>query len=157
MSQTDHELVAAEPDAHVAVTQRVAEPSRDLYEQLVARRVPEHVVDALEAVEIDEQQRDPTTAAAGATERGADLLDEQRATAEAGEAIVGRVVFEALLETMLLGDVFERAEESHHRAVMSAQRNRPRAQPTRQNRRPSAGAARTRTLRSRRRRGAAPR
>ena len=58
------ELVAAEAHAEVTVAHRVAQPLRDLHEQLVAGRVAEHVVDALEAVEVDEQ-RDTGTAARG--------------------------------------------------------------------------------------------
>ena len=82
--------------------------------------MPEHVVHALEPVEIDEQQRDPGTAAAGARERRGHLLDEERAAAETGQAVVRRVVFEPLLEPLAFGDVLERPEERRSRARRAA-------------------------------------
>ncbi len=119
---THDELVTAEPHAEVAAAQRVAQPLRHLHEQLVAGRVAEHVVDPLEAVEVDEQQRDTRTAAARTRERAGHLLDEQRAAPEAGEAVVGRVVLEPLLEALAFGDVLERAEEPGDPTVGLAQR-----------------------------------
>ena len=56
--QQDGELVAAQPGDGVAVAQHRPQPRADLAEQLVAVGVPEGVVDLLEAVEVDEQQRD---------------------------------------------------------------------------------------------------
>ena len=46
------------------------------------------------------RERDARPPRARPTERGVDLLDEQRATPEPGEAIVRRVVFEAFLEAI---------------------------------------------------------
>ncbi len=40
-------------------------------------------------------------------ERGVELLNEQRAAAETRESIVRRVVLEALLEAMTLGDILQ--------------------------------------------------
>ena len=48
-------------------------------------------------------------------ERGVHLLDEQRTAAEAGEAVVGGVVLEPLLESLALGDVLERPRGSPSR------------------------------------------
>ena len=54
----DRELVAAEPRERVAGPQRLLQARADLAQHLVAGRVPERVVELLEAVEVDQQQRD---------------------------------------------------------------------------------------------------
>ena len=54
----DHELVAAEPRDRVAVAHQLGEALGDGDQQPVADVVAEVVVDRLEAVEVDEQQRD---------------------------------------------------------------------------------------------------
>ena len=51
------ELVAAEAADRVGLAQHVGDPRRDVAQQLVADRVAERVVDALEAVEVDEHRR----------------------------------------------------------------------------------------------------
>ncbi len=129
---THDELVAAESHADVAAAQRAPQTLRHLHEQFVARRVAEHVVHALEAVEVDEEQRDTGPAATHARQRGGHLLDEQRPAPETGEPIVGRVVFEAFLEALALGDVFEGCRGSPSTAPSgSPQRNRAHADPAR--------------------------
>ena len=57
------ELVAAQPDHHVVVANAGAQPIRRGDQHLVAGIVPEGVVDPLEVVEIQEQQRDGALAA----------------------------------------------------------------------------------------------
>ena len=73
----DHhrELVAAEPRDEILGPQAGAQPQRDRDQQLVAGGMAEAVVDRLEVVEVDEQDRD--LAAAG-RDRLLDLLGEQR-------------------------------------------------------------------------------
>ena len=51
------ELVAAEPADHVVGADRVLDALGDRRQHRVTRFVPERVVDVLEAVEVDEQQR----------------------------------------------------------------------------------------------------
>ncbi len=126
-----HELVAAQTNAEVAAAQGVAEPLGDLHEQLVAGRVAEHVVDALEAVQVDEEERDVGATAAPAGQRGGQFLDEERPAPEAGQAVVGRVVFEPSLEPLAFRHVLERPEEALHRAPRSAQRDGAHADPAR--------------------------
>ena len=53
----DRELVAAETRHHVVVTQAAAQPLGDHADQLVADRVAERVVDVLEVIEIDIEDR----------------------------------------------------------------------------------------------------
>ena len=60
------ELVASEPREQVLLADLAAEALGDLAQQLVAALVPEDVVDLLEAVEVDEQQRE-AVARAGAS------------------------------------------------------------------------------------------
>ncbi len=54
--QHDAELVAAEPRDGVLGAEPLGDPGADLVEQLVARLVPERVVDLLEAVEVEQQR-----------------------------------------------------------------------------------------------------
>ena len=54
----DRELVAAEPRERVARPQRLLQARADLAQHLVAGVMPERVVELLEAVEVDQQQRD---------------------------------------------------------------------------------------------------
>ena len=61
--QQHGELVPAEAGERVPAADHFAEPQRDLAQQLVAVGVPKRVVDLLEAVEVDEQDRDLRVAA----------------------------------------------------------------------------------------------
>ena len=54
----DGEFVAAEPRQHVAGAQRISAAARDLAQQRIAGSVTERVVDVLEAVEIEHQDRE---------------------------------------------------------------------------------------------------
>ena len=73
------ELVAAEPRHHVVGAHRAAQAVGDRDEQLVARRVAEAVVDDLEAVEVEEQDRHPAGRVRGTRQLSTEPLDEQRA------------------------------------------------------------------------------
>ena len=92
--------------------------------------MPEHVVHALEPVEVDEQERDSGPAAPRPGECRGHLLDEERSAPETGQTIVRGVVFEPLLEPLALGDVLERSEEGGHGPVGVAERDRTHAHPT---------------------------
>ena len=58
VGEHDGELVAAEPGDGVAVAQLVLQPLGEGAQQPVARLVAEGVVDLLEVVEVEEQERD---------------------------------------------------------------------------------------------------
>ena len=60
----DRELVAADPGDGVDLPYTGAEPHRDLLEQQIASRVPQGVVNVLEAVEVQQQERRHVAAAA---------------------------------------------------------------------------------------------
>ena len=55
--QDDREVVAAEPAGDVAPAQRLAQGGADLAQRLVAGRVAEQLVDALHAVDVEDDQR----------------------------------------------------------------------------------------------------
>ena len=79
VAQDHRELIAAQARNGVAVLDRRAQPLRDDGQQLVARGVPDRVVDALEMIQIDVQQR-----AAAQTRRAC-----WRAPARAGRGTAG--------------------------------------------------------------------
>jgi hypothetical protein len=60
-----HELITAEPGDHVTGPNGGPQPPRDLDEQLVAYIVTERIVDILEPVEIDHDDRERDAPAAG--------------------------------------------------------------------------------------------
>ena len=65
----ERELVAAEPRHEAALARRRAQPLTDHLEHAVAELVPEAVVDHLEIVEIDEQDRELTLPFGGTRQR----------------------------------------------------------------------------------------
>ena len=82
--EDDRELVAAEPRQGVARPQRLLQARADLAQHLVARRVPERVVELLEAVEVDQQQRD---VAVLVLERLGQPVEQVAAVAEARQVV----------------------------------------------------------------------
>src|SRR5690606_39459820 len=83
----DDELVAAQPRDDVAGPREAAEPPRRLAQELVARVVPERVVDVLEAVEVDVVQRNALPRLARPGERQWQLGGEARAVPEPRQRI----------------------------------------------------------------------
>src|SRR4051812_7664527 len=73
------------------------EPVRDGREQLVAGRVPQRIVDELEAVEVEEQDRRAAfgMVAQGAADRLVEAIDEQHPVGQAGQRVVQRIVLQA--------------------------------------------------------------
>ncbi len=103
--EQDRELVAAEAGARVAVPQAGADAVGDLQQQLVARLVPEAVVDGLEVVEVEEQDRDRFLERLAQGQGVLDPVAEQAAIGQVGEGIVEGLVGELLLELLALADV----------------------------------------------------
>ena len=101
--QDDRELVAADAEGTVAVAQRVADAVGHAHEQAVAGRMALAVVDDLEVVEVDEQQRDGHLVATVELELAVELLLERAVVAEAGEAVVQRVLARLAVEHLELG------------------------------------------------------
>ena len=103
--QQDPELVAADP------RYRVARPTLELQalggrdQQLVPSVVPEAVVDRLEAIQVQQEDRRSAARARGTRERVIDAVAEDRAVRQPGERIVERLVRQLLLEELPVGDV----------------------------------------------------
>ena len=109
------ELVAADAEGAVAVAQRVADGVGHAQQQLVARRMALVVVDDLEVVEVDEQQGDRHLVAPVEVQLPIELLLEGAVVAQAGEAVVERVLarlpVEHLQLRLRLGQVVEGLQE----------------------------------------------
>ena len=101
----DHELVAASPGREIRRAQDAQQPTAEVDQKLVAGGVAECVVDQLESVEVDEQCRGEGAGALTAGHGGLEVADEQVPVREAGQRVMGRVVFEAGLEQLSFGEV----------------------------------------------------
>ncbi len=88
MADDDGELVAAQAGDEVVGTQLVVEAAGDDAQYLVAHLVPLRVVDVLEAVEVDEQQRHLVAVALSTRQRMAEKILEIRPVGQAGERIM---------------------------------------------------------------------
>jgi len=80
------ELVAADPDEHVRTAQQAGQPRAQLPEQLVAGGVAEGVVDLLEMVEVDEQEREAAPAGVRVTVVGEERVEQVEELATVAEA-----------------------------------------------------------------------
>ena len=76
LRQQHHELIAAEARDHVVLASHVLQATRDRLQQRVADRMAERVVDALELVHVDEQQRAAAAAPRRSREAGLETLGE---------------------------------------------------------------------------------
>ena len=106
----DDELVAAEPHDHVALADAVPQPGRDLLEQLVADVVAAGVVEGLEVVEVDEQQR-PAAAGLAPVQH----LQQEAPVGQAGQGVVVGEPVDLLLGALALGEVGVGAGDAHRR------------------------------------------
>ena len=93
------ELVAAEPSDGVDLPQRGLEPLPDLEQELVAVVVAEGVVDLLEPVQVDEQQRRRAQLPVGLADGLAGAVVQQRPVGQAGESVREGLVLDAALVT----------------------------------------------------------
>ena len=101
----DGELVALQPGEHVAVLEPVAQAPGHRLEQAVAELLAEGVVDALEAVEVDVQQRRDLVLPARALQLLLGAVLERGGVRQAGQAVeAGRARAVGLLLPQL-GDV----------------------------------------------------
>ena len=90
------ELVTAQPREQVTVTQRPAAEARDRAQHVVADRMPEHVVDRLEPVEVEEQHRERPAVAARTRELAPQRVIERAAVGDAGELVAASQTAELL-------------------------------------------------------------
>ena len=128
LAQDDHELVAAEPGDGVAAGEigdrqlglpghligrphRVLQPLRHLPQQGVAGVVAEGVVDPLEVVDVEEEDRDLPLVAGGVRQRIVQDLAHEGAVGQAGEAVEIGEVADPFLGVAALAHV---EAASHH-------------------------------------------
>ena len=123
--EEDGELVAGQPARGVARPDGVGQPARDLDEEPIARAVTQRVVDRLEVVEVEEQDRRHRPVASPTCERVRDPIREQGPVGEPGERIVEGLVAQLGLELGSLGDVVGVDHEPGDRRVVEAVAGRP--------------------------------
>lgn len=83
----DGEFVAAEASQHIGIANRRPQPLRHFDQQLVAGRMPQRVVDALELVEVEHQHGEAGAMALQPLRGVLELFGEQRAVRKAREQI----------------------------------------------------------------------
>ena len=98
------ELVAAEPRHHAA-TRAILQALGDLDQHLVAHRMAEHVVDFLQAVEVDAQHREFLVGALAGLDHLGQRLQEGGAVRQIGQAVMIGHVRHARLGLAAVGDV----------------------------------------------------
>ena len=118
----DCELVAAEAGNGIGRARHGTQPGTDLADQLVAGGVAERVVDRLEAVEIEIEERSAPPCPR-AKQRFGELLLEEEAVGEAGERIVEGDELDLVLSALALGDVAGDADEADESPPSSGQRH----------------------------------
>ena len=107
----DHrELVAAEPRDQVGLAEATADAVGHRLQQFIADMVPERVVDALELVDIDIEQRE-LLALAGALQLALDLLAEQHPVRQVGQRVVMREVRDPLVGAPALGNIVDDVDQ----------------------------------------------
>ena len=111
------EFVPAQPGHGVARPGQRPQALGHLAQQLVAHRVAVGVVDLLEVVQIDEQQRQLTPNPLSLGDGMAEAVHEQEAVGQPGQHIEVRQMVDALLRQLLLGDVVQDGDVALRPAV----------------------------------------
>ncbi len=105
----DGELARARARQRVTLPQALAQPLADLQQQLVASGAPEPIVQRLEGVDGEQEDREPLASAAPhASERSLDQVEEVRAVRQERQRVV-----QTRLDRPGLGDVHRRSGEAH--------------------------------------------
>ena len=111
VGEEEDELIAAKTADRVIATYAVLHALADHLEQFVAGVVAEAVVDQLEAVEVDEGDRDAAVVALRLQDGLVEALADQAAVRQAGQVVVVGDVMNTLLGQFAFGDV---AHDRHH-------------------------------------------
>ena len=93
----------------VAVAHAAAQAPRHFHQQLVAGGMAERVVDILEAIEVDQQQRRVVAQAARVVERALGAPDQLAPVGQAGQGVEIGQVADAVLGHAAVGHVLEHA------------------------------------------------
>jgi len=107
----DGELIATEPRHDVAGAHLGGEPLRHLLQQLVAGLVAQRVVDHLELVDVEEEQRHAAALAPGAGGGALELVLEVLAVAELGERVELRELAELQRRALAFHGIADGAQE----------------------------------------------
>ena len=118
MRDDDGELVATEPHDDIAPPHRGRQAGRDLAEQVVSGGMAERIVDRLEPIEIETQQRQLTAAGSDLGEPQLEMLMKHRTVGQSGEDVMTRQMSDALLGDLALGDVDIRADDAQRRTFV---------------------------------------
>ena len=94
----DRELVATDPERAIVAAQRRLDDLADRDEEPVAAGMAAFVVDALEVVDIDEQQRERRFRASGVLQLTGELLLEASVIAESSQAVEQRILPSAAIQ-----------------------------------------------------------
>ena len=119
VAQQDGELVAAEAGDHVGLADAVVQRAADGADDLVAGLVAARVVDVLEAVEVEQEDRALAAVARGVGDVLGELLVEAAAVEELRQRVVVGQVLQLVLEALALRDVADDA--GHDDAVVGVQ------------------------------------
>ncbi len=95
--QQEQEVVTAQPGHGIATAHRRDETFADRAQDVIAARQPERVVDQLEAVEIQDHDRQLLLAPARPLDRLVQTVVEQQAIGQAGQRIVVGEIADRLL------------------------------------------------------------
>ena len=103
-------FVAAEP-RQIGVAGERAQLLRHLAQHIVADRMAKHVVDLLEAIEVDAQHGERFFTQLGGIDGAGEMLDEVGAIGQIRQGIVMRQMLDAGLGLLALGNVLRKAEQ----------------------------------------------
>ena len=103
----DHELITAYPGDGVDLPDRRADTTGAFDQQHVTGGVPQRVIDPLEPVQVDEQNRHGCAVTAGALQPTIDLIDQGGAILQAREAVMVGTPYQFRLRLLAFGDVLD--------------------------------------------------
>ena len=115
-----HELVAPQAADRILPAHRLRQPGSHRAQQPVADVVAQGVVDALEAVQVDEQHRHLRVHRPGLRQRRLQALLAQRAIGQLRQHIMVRQEADALHVELAVGDVNGDADVVRHRTALAA-------------------------------------
>ena len=99
------EFVAAQPRHHTTLSHRARQPFGGFNQKAVARRMAQHVVDRLEAVEVDQVKCDRPAAAPGAHDLGAQPLLQHHPVGQPRQRVMMGDVMQMGLGLFALADI----------------------------------------------------
>ena len=116
-----HEFVAAEPRHEILRAQHFAQAIGDRTQQLVAAGMTQRIVDLLELIEVDEQQRRQLLGIVRNRQQALDLVAEIDPVGQRRQFVIARQMGDSGFRIAPLGDVFQQ----HDRAAAGHRLERP--------------------------------